>query len=108
MVTKAKKEEQQLCELRINSRTVILVPPEKCNEEYARKVRSRYSKLNGSSSMKYFEYWNIFSSDVIFYVYLQQFSQIATTFLFWARESPLSRRLQNLFILPTDSLKSII
>lgn len=100
MVTKAKKEEQQLCELRINSRTVILVPPEKCNEEYARKVRSRYSKLNGSSSMKYFEYWNIFSSDVIFYVYLQQFSQIATTFLFWARESPLSRRLQNLFNTP--------
>ena len=42
--------------LRINSRTVILVPEEKCNEEYAQKVRIRMAKAGGGMSMKYLEY----------------------------------------------------
>lgn len=56
MAFKGKKDERNFCELRINSRTVILVPPEKCNEEYARKVRTRIAKMSGSASMKYLEY----------------------------------------------------
>ena len=51
-----KKNGRTLCQLRINSKTVILVPPEKCNEVYACKVRARMNKGGSAVSMKYFEY----------------------------------------------------
>ena len=40
MGEKDKTNEKQLCQLRINSKTIVLVPPEKCNEAYANKVRA--------------------------------------------------------------------
>ncbi|MBQ8189279.1 MAG: hypothetical protein IJZ44_05825 [Lachnospiraceae bacterium] len=56
MGEKDKKNTRQLCQLRINSKTVILVPPEKCNEAYANKVRCRLAKGGAPMSMKYLEY----------------------------------------------------
>lgn len=52
-----KKKPAELYRLRINDKTVILVPKEKCNEEYANKVRARMSKSGGAVSMKYIDYW---------------------------------------------------
>ena len=43
-------------QLRINSKTVLLVPEEKCNEAYAKKVRARMAKATGPLSMKYMDF----------------------------------------------------
>ena len=51
-----KKKEVELYRLRINSKTVVLVPKEKCNEEYANKVRARMSKAGSATSMRYIDY----------------------------------------------------
>ena len=56
MGEKDKTNEKQLCQLRINSKTIVLVPPEKCNDAYANKVRGRIAKSASPSSMKYLEY----------------------------------------------------
>ena len=56
MGEKDKKNGKVLCQLRINSKTVVLVPPEKCNEEYASKVRTRMAKGGSPMSMKYLDY----------------------------------------------------
>ena len=56
MGAKDKKNGKELCQLRINSKTLVLVPPEKCHEEYANKVRSRMSKGRCPISMKYMDY----------------------------------------------------
>jgi len=50
------KSDKKLCQLRINSKTVVLVPPEKCNEAYANKVRCRMAKGGSPMSMKYMDY----------------------------------------------------
>ena len=50
------KKNEELYRLRINDKTVILVPKEKNNEEYANKVRARMSKSSGTISMKYIDY----------------------------------------------------
>lgn len=52
---KVRHRGQELYRLRINSRTVILVPAEKNNEEYARKVRTRMAKGDGGSGLRYLE-----------------------------------------------------
>ena len=54
-ITVRKKEEKELLPLRINDKTVLLVPPEKCNEEYANKVRVRMKKGGAPMSMKYLD-----------------------------------------------------
>lgn len=43
-------------ELRIDSKTVLLVSREKCNEAYAKKVRARMAKSHGPASMKYLDF----------------------------------------------------
>ena len=48
-----KEKEKELLPLRINDKTVLLVPPEKCNEEYANKVRVRMKKGGAPFSIKY-------------------------------------------------------
>ena len=50
-----RKDEKELLPLRINDKTVLLVPPQKCNEEYANKVRVRMKKGGAPMSMKYFD-----------------------------------------------------
>ena len=50
-----KEKEKELLPLRINDKTVLLVPPEKCNEEYANKVRVRMKKGGAPISMKYID-----------------------------------------------------
>ena len=50
-----KEKEKELLPLRINDKTVLLVPPEKCNEEYANKVRVRMKKGGAPMSMKYLD-----------------------------------------------------
>jgi hypothetical protein len=50
-----RNDEKELVPLRINDNTVLLVPPEKCNEEYANKVRVCMKKGGAPMSMKYFD-----------------------------------------------------
>lgn len=52
---KVRPPQQELFRLRINSRTVILVPAEKNNEDYARKVRTRMAKGDGGSGLRYLD-----------------------------------------------------
>lgn len=46
---------KELFPLRINDKTVLLVPAEKCNEEYANRVRVRMKKGGAPISMKYLD-----------------------------------------------------
>lgn len=46
-----KKTGQQLFPLRIDARTVIYVTEEKCNEAYAQRKRTKFSKGNGKISV---------------------------------------------------------
>lgn len=53
--TVRKQPERELMPLRINDKTVLMVPPERCNEEYANKVRVRMKKGGAPISMKYLD-----------------------------------------------------
>ena len=48
---------QKLLPLRINAKTVIYVTEDKCNEEYAMRVRSRFSKSTGRGSLNDMAPW---------------------------------------------------
>ena len=50
-MAKEKKEEKKL-PLRIDARTVIYVTEDKCNEEYAQKVRTRYRNSGSKTPVK--------------------------------------------------------
>lgn len=52
MGTDKNKDGQKLFPLRIDARTVIYVTEEKCNEAYAQRKRTKFSKGSAKASME--------------------------------------------------------
>lgn len=55
-ITKQQKSDKEKFPLRIDRHTVIMVTEDKCNEEYAMRMRTKYSKSFGRVGIKDLSY----------------------------------------------------
>ena len=55
-IAKQQKSDKEKFPLRIDRHTVIMVTEDKCNEEYAMRMRSKYSKSSGRVGIKDLSY----------------------------------------------------